>query len=81
MPETTLTSKGQLTLPKTIREALELGAGDRLHVELREDGVIEMRRDSTSLEELCGILKPRKRGVTIEEMDRAVRERAAREFK
>ncbi|WP_019588368.1 AbrB/MazE/SpoVT family DNA-binding domain-containing protein [Deinococcus apachensis] len=38
MKHTTLTSKGQVTIPAEIREALHLQAGDRLVLTLAEDG-------------------------------------------
>jgi AbrB family looped-hinge helix DNA binding protein len=37
----TLTAKGQLTLPKPVREMLGLRSGDRLDFVVREDGLIE----------------------------------------
>ncbi len=38
METTTLTSKGQLTLPKAVRDKLHLKTGDRLRVEVTKDG-------------------------------------------
>jgi AbrB family looped-hinge helix DNA binding protein len=38
--ETTLTSKGQVTLPSALRRAFHLDAGDRLRFRRRPDGVI-----------------------------------------
>jgi AbrB family looped-hinge helix DNA binding protein len=38
--ETTLTSKGQVTLPSALRRAFHLDAGDRLRFRQRADGVI-----------------------------------------
>jgi len=40
--ETTLTSKGQITLPSGMRQSLDLAAGDRLHFFRDEDGTIIM---------------------------------------
>lgn len=40
----TLTSKGQLTLPKAFRSQLRLHAGDRLEFFVRDDGHVEMVR-------------------------------------
>ena len=37
--QTTLSSKGQLVLPAEARRKLRLGQGEKLSVELREDGV------------------------------------------
>ena len=43
MPQSTLTSKGQVTIPKEIRDALDLSPGDRVGYEL-EDGSVRLRR-------------------------------------
>ena len=37
--ETTLSSKGQIVLPVAARRKLDLAQGERLDVELRDDGV------------------------------------------
>jgi AbrB family looped-hinge helix DNA binding protein len=37
MPSATITSKGQLTLPKAMRDLLRLGAGDRVDFIVRDD--------------------------------------------
>ncbi len=78
MPAATLTSKGQITVPAPIRATLGLERGDRVSFRLREDGVVELHPETVDLLSLCGILKPRVRGVTVEEMTAAVREAAAR---
>lgn len=70
--EATLTSKGQLTVPKTIRDRLRLHAGDRLEFFLREDGHVEMVPKKSPLCELKGMIRPPVSGVTLEDMDRAI---------
>lgn len=57
----TLTSKGQLTVPKDVRDSLGLKAGDRLSFEVEGDSLrltVERRK---SLEELKGSLPARRR--------------------
>lgn len=44
-----MSSKNQIVVPKAAREALDLSAGDRLQVEVRGDGVIEMRKQPVDL--------------------------------
>lgn len=77
MPEATLTSKGQITLPKEIREALSLHTGDRVSFILEESGQVRQARIMPSIlpvQELKGILKPaRKKPVSLEEMSRAIK--------
>jgi antitoxin PrlF len=54
MPTSLLTSKGQITLPKAVREALRLHAGDRVDFVLAPDGHIELRRVGGLVRELLG---------------------------
>ncbi len=79
MPRSTMTSKGQITVPKPIRDALQLDTGDSVQFRLREDGVVEMQAETGDVMSLFGVLKPRKKKhVTIEEMGRAIRSGGSR---
>lgn len=74
----TLTSKGQLTLPKEIRNRLHLQPGDRLDFMLEEDGTVRMVPVTASLRELKGILPKSKRTLSLEEMDAAIAKAASK---
>ena len=56
MPSATLTSKGQLTLPKAIRDRLRLGAGDRVDFVVEDDGTIVLKPATAHVRELKGFL-------------------------
>ena len=58
MPSTVkLSSKHQIVVPREARDALGLRPGDRLLVNVRDDGVVEMRRrPEDPVAELEGIL-------------------------
>ena len=77
MPVATLTSKGQITLPKGIRERLGVKPGDRIAFREKPDGTIVVEAEMVSLMDLFGVIKPRKRGVTLEDMDKAIADGAA----
>jgi AbrB family looped-hinge helix DNA binding protein len=68
----TLTSKGQLTLPKEVRDRLKLHPGDRLDFRLEDDGTVRMVPISTSVRDLKGILPKPKRARSLEDMDAAI---------
>ncbi len=75
----TLTSKGQLTLPKAIRERLALEQGDRLRVAISRDGRLTLERaQPASVDNVVGLLRhlARSRPVSVAEMRAAVRRRA-----
>lgn len=78
MPNATLTSKGQITLPKPVRDILGVDTGDRVVFRVREDGVVEVSAEKVQLRSLRGTLKPRVRGVSIDDMQRAIEEGATR---
>jgi antitoxin PrlF len=79
MPRSTLTSKGQVTVPKAIRDRLGIETGDEISFELRPDGVVEVRALKGSLMDLAGRLKPAGGGVSLDEMETAVRTGGTRE--
>ncbi len=54
--DATLTSKGQTTIPKEIRDSLSLKAGDRMTFTLMPDDSVLMRVKSKSVTELAGVL-------------------------
>jgi len=57
---TTLTSKGQTTIPKEIREGLGMKAGDQMTFTLLPDGSAVMRVKNRNVKQLYGALKPNK---------------------
>ncbi len=76
MPTSRLTSKGQTTIPVTVREHLDVDAGDRLEFVIRPDGTVELRAGTTKLSALRGILhREGMRPVSVSEMNAAVRTR------
>ena len=56
MPTSTLTSKGQTTVPKEVREALNVDAGDKLTWEVR-GGRVAVTTERPLLWELEGFIK------------------------
>ncbi|HEY4081585.1 MAG TPA: AbrB/MazE/SpoVT family DNA-binding domain-containing protein [Burkholderiaceae bacterium] len=70
MAETTLTSKGQVTVPREIRDRLGLESGDKLSFTLLSDGTVVMRAKTRRLADLAGVLtRPGQPKVSIEDMN------------
>ena len=73
----TLTSKGQIVIPKPIRDRLDLRVGDQLDFILQEDGTILLRPATEDVKSLKGALeRPGRRTVSVAEMHEAIRQRA-----
>jgi len=67
----TLTSKGQTTIPKEIRDSLGMKPGDLITFTLMPDGTVVMRVKSKSIMKLAGVLhKKGRRPVSTEQMSR-----------
>ena len=74
MTEATLTSKGQITIPKAVRESLGLATGDRVEFVATDQGFVVMpvRRD---LGALCGMFKGRRaKPATLADIKTAIAE-------
>lgn len=78
MSTSTLTSKGQTTIPKDVRKRLNLHPGDRLEFVIDEDGRVLVLPASIDVTELAGMLKSPARPVSVEDMNRAIRKRGGR---
>jgi AbrB family looped-hinge helix DNA binding protein len=81
MPEATLTSKGQITIPKEVRDALHVDAGDRLQFLVRDDGVVELRPRTVDLRDLYGVLSHEGKPVSAQDMDAAIGDAIADSFR
>ena len=69
----TLSSKGQLTLPKEIRDQLGLGVGSKLDLSVEADGSLRARPLRRGAADLFGLLHDAGRvASTVEQMDAAV---------
>lgn len=72
----TVTSKGQVTIPKEVRDALGLRAGAKVTFTVEPNGGVVMRPASLSIQDLFGFLGKPRRSATIEEMDDAIKQAA-----
>lgn len=77
MQESTITIKGQTTLPKDVRAALRLSPGDRVRYMILDGGEVRIVR-SQPLVRLAGLLQGKTdRIVSLEEMEVAIAKGAA----
>jgi antitoxin PrlF len=84
MASTTLTSKGQVTIPKAIRELLGVKEGDRLVFHLDQSGKVVLQPEQAGpLGRLPGLLHhlAGNRPVSMEEMKEAVQRRMRKKYR
>ena len=77
MTTATITSKGQVTIPKDVRTRLGIGTGDRVELVEIQDGVFQIVAATQDVKVLKGIVPKPKKPVTIEDMNQAVSEMGA----
>jgi len=81
MPTSTITSKGQITIPRTVRERLNWKTGDRLDFTVDASGRVIVELATGDIRDLRGLLhRPGRRPVSVEEMNEAIRRSAAARF-
>ena len=70
MTESTITAKGQTTVPADVRTLVQAKPGTRLVWSVAPDGTIIVRAKSKSILDMAGMLKARKgKRVAIEDMN------------
>ncbi len=73
MPASTITTKGQVTIPKPIRDAMGVSPGDRVRFTRRADGVVVIEPETVDLRSLKGLFRDRVgEPVSLEDMERAI---------
>ncbi|GAB4210402.1 MAG: hypothetical protein Fur006_70840 [Coleofasciculaceae cyanobacterium] len=76
MASAIITTEGQTTIPKEIRELLGLQSGDRIDFIVEADGRVYLQPvkvDRVDVETLKGILhKPDRKPISVEQMDEAI---------
>ena len=78
MPKATITSKGQLTLPKEVRSRLGVAAGDQVEFRIEADGSITVLSAKGPARRLYGLLQTNHDAVvSTEDMDRTISETVA----
>ena len=77
MTTATITSKGQITIPASVREALSVGIGDRVEFVQIEPGQFLFVAANRSVTDLKGMFGKATRTVSIEEMNRAIATRGS----
>lgn len=76
---TKLSSKGQMVVPKVVRDALDLPVGAELTVEVADGGFVVRRKLKTTLprttvDQVAGMLKYDGPPITLEDMQRGIDE-------
>lgn len=72
MSQSTMTIKGQTTLPKAVRQALSLSPGDQLRYVILDDGQVRLLR-TKPVTDLAGMLRrDGQKPVSLEEMETAI---------
>jgi len=73
MPTSTLTSKGQITIPREVRERLHLKTGSRVDFIVTPSGQVVLNPLDRNFRSIRGIVRSgRKRPVSIKEMNEAI---------
>lgn len=67
-----LTSKGQITIPKDIRQHLKIDQGDKVEFFVGENGVVIISPVKSDVRELKGIIPKPNKPVSIEDMKKAI---------
>ncbi len=76
MATSVLTSKGQVTIPASVRAALGVGTGDRIEFVEAENGQFAIMTATKSIRGLKGLIQA-EGPVSIEEMNTAIAARGA----
>ena len=78
MTTAVVTSKGQITIPKLVRDGLGVESGDRVEFVELERGVYSVVAATRDVRALKGMIPKPAKPVSVEDMNRAIRRHAVR---
>ena len=78
MSTAVVTSKGQITIPKPVRDGLGVESGDRVEFVEREPGVYTVVAATRDIRDLKGMIPKPAKPVSVEDMNKAIRRHAVR---
>lgn len=78
MPRAIVTSKGQITIPKPVRDGLGVETGDRVEFVELEKGVYSVVAATRDIRDLKGMIPKPTKPVSVADMHRAVQRHAGR---
>ncbi len=82
MAVATLTTKGQITIPKSVRDFLKLRTGDKVEIVTTKKGEGIIRPISKKVDDVfCRLHSPGKDAISIESMNDVIKERMKDKFK
>ena len=78
MPTSTITTKGQITIPKQIRNLLNIDKGDRVEFLVDENGTVTLWPVTTVVTELKGLVSKPEKYVSLQDMKNGIRDQGGR---
>jgi antitoxin PrlF len=74
----TITSKGQVTIPKDIRDILKIGPGDQVDFIVSDEGEVLLSPRTCDIRSLKGLFyKKGRKAATLEDMEKAIQKGAS----
>ena len=82
MTSATLTSKGQITIPKSVRDSLHLQTGDKVDFVITQHGEALLKPVTKKVDDVFGRLHdPHREPVSVEKMNSAIGRRLQATFR
>jgi AbrB family looped-hinge helix DNA binding protein len=78
MTTATVTSKGQITIPKEIRDYLKLQTGGRVEFLVDLQGSVRITPATAEVRQLKGLISPARKAVSLEDMQTAIEQEGGR---
>ena len=78
MATSTITTKGQVTIPKQIRNLLNVDKGDRVEFLVDDNGIVTIWPVTSDITELKGLVARPDKYISLQDMKNAIRDQGGR---